>query len=456
MIDFSNHDLVLRDSDVEDMRALLRIPSVSADPAYAPRVREAAEWLRDRCTRAGLEHSKIVESAGHPSVYADWLHAPGRPTVLIYAHFDVQPVADPSVWATDPFEPVFSPDRVIARGASDMKSQLLAALLALEDMLGERGALPVNVRVLLEGEEEVLSPNLRGLLTSIRDELACDFAVSPDGQQSLTGRPRIGVGSRGFCDLEVAVDGAQGDLHSGSYGGAIQNPAHALANLISGLHGADGRVAVEGFYDDVVVPSAKERGVFEGELDEIAALGAALGSFGERDWSPWERTTLRPALDVNGLIGGYTGPGPMTLIPARARAKLSCRLVPDQDPDTIRALVGAHLERHAPPGVRVTVTPGRAAAPAYRCPPDHPVVAAASAVLRQLSGGKEPELELSGGSLPVQAFLLAELGSYMIAFGFSCDDDGAHGVDEFHRLASFTDCRAAYRMLLDTIGERGV
>lgn len=454
MSGFSNHDLALGESELDDIRALLRIPSVSADPAYAPRVREAAEWLRDRCARAGLEHVRILESAGHPSVYADWLHADGQPTVLIYAHFDVQPVADPSAWANDPFQPVFGKERVIARGASDMKCQLLAAVFALEDLVRERGALPVNVRLLLEGEEEVLSPNLRGLLAAARHDLRCDFAVSPDGQQSLAGRPRIGVGSRGFCDLEVTVSGAERDLHSGTYGGAIPNPAGALAGLIASLHGADGRVAVADFYEAVEVPSAEERSILEGALDEEASQGAALGSFGERDWSPWERTTLRPALDVNGLIGGYTGPGPMTVIPAHAHAKLSCRLVPHQDPDAIRALVGAHLERQTPPGVRVTVRPGRAAAPAYRCPVDHPMVVAASAVLRQLSG-QEPELELSGGSLPVQAFLLADLGIFTITFGFSCDDEGAHGVDEFHRLASVTDCRLAYRMLLDVVGGRG-
>jgi acetylornithine deacetylase/succinyl-diaminopimelate desuccinylase-like protein len=445
------HDGKLREIDLADIRRFLAIPSVSADPAYADDVRAAAAWLCERCDRAGLEHIGVMETPGHPSVYADWLHADGRPTVLLYGHFDVQPVPDPAVWSSDPFQPDFRDGRVYARGSSDMKCQLLASLLAVEDLLAEDGRLPLNVRVLFEGEEETLSPNLRRLLIEHRDLLQADFAVTADGQQPVSGRPRIGVGSRGFCDLEVRVQSADGDLHSGTYGGTVRNAGRTLAELLAGLYSDDGRVAVDGFYDDVELPSREERKLFAGELDAAAAQGAILGSAGEPDWSAWERATLRPSLEVNGLVGGYTGPGPMTVIPAQAHAKLSCRLVPDQDPDLVRGLVGGHLARHAPPAVRVTVTPGGASVPAYRCRRDHPVVAVASSVLQELSS-REPELAISGGSLPVQAYLEAELGVSTITFGFSCDDENAHGIDEFHRLASFTGARSAYRRLYEALG----
>jgi acetylornithine deacetylase/succinyl-diaminopimelate desuccinylase-like protein len=448
---FLTQELELRDADLEDIRQFLEIPSVSADPAFADDVRTAANWLCERSTRAGLEHIQVMETPGHPSVYADWLHADGRPTVLLYGHFDVQPVPDPRLWSTDPFQPDFRDGRVYARGSSDMKCQLLASLLAIEDVLAEHGRLPMNLRVLFEGEEETLSPNLRQLLAGMRDQLVSDFAVTPDGQQPVSGRPRIGVGSRGFCDLEVSVESAAGDLHSGTYGGTVRNSARTLAELLAGLYSSDGRIAVRGFYDDVEVPSDEERKLLAGELEEAAAQGAVLGSIGEPEWSAWERATLRPSLEVNGLIGGYTGPGPMTVIPARALAKLSCRLVPDQDPDVIRGLVADHLTRHAPPDVRVTVTPGGASVPAYRCRRDHPVVLAASAVLREMSSS-EPELAISGGSLPVQAFLKSELGISTITFGFSSDDEGAHGIDEFHRLESFTAARAAYHRLYEELG----
>ncbi|HEY4419161.1 MAG TPA: M20/M25/M40 family metallo-hydrolase, partial [Pseudonocardia sp.] len=398
---------------------------------------------------------QVMETPGHPSVYADWLHADGAPAVLLYGHFDVQPVPDPAVWSSDPFQPDFRDGRVYARGSSDMKCQLLASLLAIEDLLAEDGRLPVNVRVLFEGEEETLSPNLRGLVSGMRDRLQADFAVTADGQQPVAGRPRIGVGSRGFCDLEVHVQTADGDLHSGTYGGTVRNAARTLGELIAGLYSADGRVAVDGFYDDVDVPSHEERVLLAGELEAAAAQGAVLGSTGEPGWSAWERATLRPSLEVNGLIGGYTGPGPMTVVPARALAKLSCRLVPDQDPDAVRRLVGDHLVRHAPPDVRVTVVRGGASVPAYRCRRDHPVVTAAASVLREMSSG-EPELAISGGSLPVQAYLKAELGVSTITFGFSTDDEGAHGIDEFHRLESFTDARAAYRRLYAELGRAPV
>jgi acetylornithine deacetylase/succinyl-diaminopimelate desuccinylase-like protein len=445
------HDLELRAADLEDIRRFLAIPSVSADPTHAGDVRAAADWLCERCAQAGLEHIGVMETPGHPSVYADWLHADGAPTVLLYGHFDVQPVPDPAAWSSDPFQPDFRDGRVYARGASDMKCQLLASLHALEDLLADDGRLPVNVRVLFEGEEETLSPNLRGLVTGMRDRLQADFAITADGQQPVAGRPRIGVGSRGFCDLEVHVQTADGDLHSGTYGGTVRNAARSLGELLAGLYSPDGRVAVDGFYDDAEVPSREERVLLAGELDAAAAQGAVLGSTGEPGWSAWERATLRPSLEVNGLIGGYTGPGPMTVVPSRALAKLSCRLVPDQDPDTVRRLVGEHLARHAPPDVRVTVIPGGASVPAYRCHRDHPVVTAATSVLREMSSA-EPELAISGGSLPVQAYLKAELGVSTITFGFSTDDESAHGIDEFHRLESFTDGRAAYRRLYAELG----
>lgn len=441
---FTHSTPELSAAELADLGQLLAFPSVSADPDRSDDVRATALWLLDRCTQIGLEHVQLLETGGHPCVYADWLHAEARPTVLLYGHFDVQPVPDPTAWKTDPFDPVFQGGRVYARGASDMKCQLLASLLAITDLLRDEGRLPLNVRVLLEGEEEVLSPNLRPLLSRMREQLTCDFAVTPDGAQPHEGLPRIGIGSRGFCELEVRITTSDVDLHSGTYGGAVRNSAHVLSDLVASLHDDEGRVAVQGFYDDVAPLSEADRVVLHGALEP--PLPRTFGSLGEPDWTPWERTTLRPALDINGLSAGYTGSGPMTVIPATAAAKLSCRLVPHQDPMLIRARVEQHLRDNAPTGVEVTAIAGSAASPAYRCPPDHPVVRAARDVLRDMSG-REPRLALLGGSLPVQAFMLAELGAYTITFGFSGDDEGVHSTNEFHRLESVRHARFAYREL---------
>jgi acetylornithine deacetylase/succinyl-diaminopimelate desuccinylase-like protein len=450
---FTHETPDLTAAELADLGRLLAFRSVSADPERSDEVRAAAQWLLERCTQIGLEHGQLLETGGHPCVYADWLRAEGRPTVLLYGHFDVQPVPDSTAWKTDPFNPVFQDGRVYARGASDMKCQLLASLLAIRDLLRDEGQLPLNVRVLLEGEEEVLSPNLRQLLGGLREQLVCDFAVTPDGAQPRDGRPRIGIGSRGFCELEVRITTSDVDLHSGTYGGAVRNAAHVLSDLIASLHDDQGRLAVKGFYDDVTLLSEADRVALQGELEP--PLPRTFGSLGEPDWTPWERTTLRPSLDINGLIAGYTGSGPMTVIPAAAQAKLSCRLVPDQDPVRIRAAVEKHLRELAPSGVEVTVLAGSAASPAYRCPPDHPVVRAASDVLQAMSGC-EPQLALLGGSLPVQAFLLAELGAYTITFGFSGDDEGIHSINEFHRLESIRHARFAYRDLFARLAQAPV
>jgi acetylornithine deacetylase/succinyl-diaminopimelate desuccinylase-like protein len=446
---FTNDAPELTVSELDSIRQLLAFRSVSADPERSRDVRAAAEWLRERCVTLGLEHAELLETEGHPCVYADWLHADGRPTVLLYGHFDVQPVSDPSAWSTDPFDPVVLDGCIHARGAADMKCQLWAGLAAVGDLLRLDGVLPLNVRVLFEGEEESLSPNLRPVLAARSDQLACDFAVTPDGAQPREGRPRVGIGSRGFCELEVEVRTNETDLHSGTYGGAVRNAAHVMAKLLSTLHDDQGRVNVDGFYDGVAAMSREDRAFLRGELDP--PLPRSYGSLGEPDWSPWERTTLRPSLDVNGVRSGYAGEGPMTVIPAAAHAKLSCRLVPDQDPLRVRAMVERHLRDHAPAGATLVVA-GSAASPAFRCPPQHPVVQAASAVLREMTG-QDPVLALLGGTLPVQAFLRAELGAYMITFGFSGEDEGIHSVNEFHRLESIRRARFAYRALLPRLAE---
>ncbi len=432
--------------ELSDLVELLAIPSISADPARRGDVGRAAAWLAERCRAFGLEHVRVVDAHGSPGVYADWLHARGRPTVLLYGHFDVQPVVDADAWETDPFAPTVADGRIHARGAADMKCGLWASLLAVGDVL-RSGGLPVNLRVLMEGEEEVLSPNLRPLLHEMRDDLACDFAVTADGAQPTAGRPIIGVGSRGFCNLEVDVDVADADVHSGIYGGATRNATHVLGELVAGLHDPDGRVAVSGFYDDVRPPP--DRAALRGAIEP--PLPRTFGAVGEPEWTPYERTTMRPALDVNGVAGGYTGAGPMTVIPARAHAKLSCRLVPDQDPAVVRDLVAHHLRARAPEGVDLVITAG-AGSPAYRCPVDAPIARAAAAILEEMSG-REARPTLSGGSLPVQALLHAELGVHTVTFGFTREDEGVHSANEFHRLRSVRDCRVAYRRLLARLGQ---
>ena len=440
-------------SVVDELLAFIRIPSVSALPAHAADVAAAGAWVHARLEAAGLEHVQTLATGGHPVVYADWLHAPGAPTVLIYGHFDVQPALAEDGWSGPPFEPRLADDRIYARGASDDKGNMFAPIVAVEALLRTRGALPVNVKFLLEGQEEIGSPQLGAFVSANRELLGCDLALSADGSQWSEREPTLLLSLRGICALQVDISGPRNDMHSGMYGGTIRNPLHALAELIAGLHDGDGRVAVAGFYDAVADPTPEQRGQYARvPFDETAYL-AATGVpelYGERGWSTYEREWIRPTLEVNGMWGGFQGDGTKTVLPATAHAKITCRLVADQQPARILELVSAHLTRHAPAGVRVRCQPSEVHGAPYLVPADHPGNRAAAAVLERLYG-VAPLHTGSGGSIPVCGLLLEELGIHTIGFSFALDDEGAHGPDEFFRLASFRRAQEAYCLILQEL-----
>ena len=440
-------------SVVDELLAFIRIPSVSALPTHAADVAAAGAWVHARLEAAGLEHVKTLPTGGHPVVYGDWLHAPGAPTVLIYGHFDVQPAVAEDGWSGPPFEPRLADDRIYARGASDDKGNMFAPIVAVEALLRTRGALPVNVKFLLEGQEEIGSPQLGAFVSANRELLGCDLALSADGSQWSEGEPTLLLSLRGICALQVDISGPQNDMHSGMYGGTIQNPLHALAELIAGLHDGDGRVAVAGFYEDVVDPTSEQRGQYARVPFDEAAYLAATGVpelYGERGWSTYEREWIRPTLEVNGMWGGFQGDGTKTVLPAAAHAKITCRLVANQQPARVLELVSAHLRRHAPAGVRVSCQPSEVHGAPYLVPADHPGNRAAAAVLERLYG-VAPLHTGSGGSIPVCGLLLEELGIHTIGFSFALDDEGAHGPDEFFRLASFRRAQEAYCLILQEL-----
>ncbi|HMQ34703.1 MAG TPA: dipeptidase, partial [Chloroflexaceae bacterium] len=344
---------------LSELYAMLRIPSLSGDPAFAGEVRRMAEWLAAHMGELGLARVQVLETAGHPVVYGEWLGAgPERPTVLVYGHYDVVPASKEDGWDSDPFEPVERAGRIYARGATDDKGQLFIHVKALESYLKTSGAAPVNVKFLIEGEEEVSSPNLRPFLEANLDLLRADVCVISDSSMARVEEPAITHSLRGMCYLEVEVSGPRDDLHSGFWGGATHNPALALVEILGGLYSPDGTINVPGFYDDVVPLTDEERAMIaRNPLTEeqfMAATGVPA-TWGDASYTIRERVSARPTLDINGIWGGYSGPGPKTIIPAKAAAKLSSRLVGDQDPHKIFELLKARIEALAPPTVRVEV-----------------------------------------------------------------------------------------------------
>ncbi len=437
---------------LEDFRTFLSIPSISAQPAHAEDVRRAAVWLAERFRQAGFARAQVMPTAGHPVVYAEHTPFPGKPTVLYYGHYDVQPADNPERWDSPPFQPTVVDGRIVARGASDMKGQVMAFLLAAEALI-QTGALPVNLKVLIEGEEEISSPSLPAFLQAHRELLRSDYIINGDSGQLSETTPLLALGVRGICALEFDLVGPSHDLHSGTWGGQVQNPLHALAELVASLHTPDGRVAVAGFYDDVepLSPALREwyKKIPWDEEEAKRKLGVSE-FYGEEGYTPWERMTGRPTLEVNGLWGGYTGPGTMTVIPSTAHAKITCRLVPHQDPERIVALVKAHLEAHCPKGVRLRVHLREAGAPAFRMAPDHPGCQAAKEVLTELYG-VPPVETMFGGSVPILSTLKALLGHDPVSFGFGLEDELVHSPNEFFRLSSFEKGKQGYALLLNRL-----
>jgi acetylornithine deacetylase/succinyl-diaminopimelate desuccinylase-like protein len=443
-----------QDRYLNELLDFLRIPSISSLPEHAPDVERAATWVAARMRNAGIEGVEIMPTGGHPVVYGEWRHAPGKPTVMIYGHFDVQPVDPLHLWDSPPFEPVIKDGRIYARGSNDDKGNMLLPIIAVEALLRCEGALPLNLKFFFEGQEEIGSPTLPDFIVANKERFQCDMVVSSDGGQYGEDQPALLVGLRGLAALQIDVQGPAYDLHSGMYGGAIQNPIHALVRLLDTMRSADGAILVEGFYDRVRPLTEEERTqIAEVPFDEeeykrqidVDAI------FGEPGFTTRERSWTRPTLEVNGIWGGFSGAGTKTVLPAEAHAKITCRLAADQDPVEIGELLAAHIEKHTPPGVKVTVQRAPNASLPYLMPADHPGNRAARDVLVEMYG-KEPYFVRSGGSIPVCTLFLNTLGVYTVNFAFALNDEKQHSPNEFFRLSSFEKGQGAYCKLLHRLG----
>ena len=426
-----------RDAAVAELQGLLRIPSVSADSAFKPHMAAAAEFVVNKLTSSGLS-AEIVPTAGHPIVYGEWTQAEGAPTVLVYGHYDVQPPDPVEKWTTPPFEPDIRDGRIWARGATDDKGQVWTHVLSVAAWLQVRGSLPVNVKFVIEGEEEVGSNNLETFLRDNREKLACDVAVISDTAQYGPGIPAITYGLRGILACEVTLTGPNRDLHSGVFGGAVANPVNELCRLVSLLHDDKRRVAVPGFYDDVKPLTDEERSQFAAlPFDEAAWLGdlGVAASVGETGYTATERRWARPTCDVNGMFGGYTGEGPKTIVPSTATAKITCRLVPDQDPHQLTEALRQFLESNLSPGVTMEFSTAHGGNPSM-ADLNSPYMSAAKAAIEQ-AFGTAPVLIREGGSIPVVASLAEILGVETLLLGWGQNSDNLHSPDEHFSIEDF-------------------
>ena len=444
----AGHDRILG-----ELIELATIPSVSTDPAHAADMQAAARWVAAKLEKAGPFDVRLVETPGNPVVYAEWLGAPGAPTILVYGHYDVQPPDPLDKWLSPPFEPTIRDGRIFARGISDDKGPMLIPIEVAEAYFATHGSLPLNVKFMIEGEEEVGSPSLEGFIAEHKDMLAADVVISADGGMWRIDEPSLTVGNRGLAGLEITLTGPAKDLHSGRHGGSVANPLHAMARLIASLHHPDGRIAVEGFYDRVRELAPDERADIAGlPFDEQAYLAqvGASAPVGEPGYTTLERQWTRPTIEVNGMWGGYQGPGSKTIVPSEAHAKLTCRLVPDQRPDDVVALVRRHLERHVPAGVTLTVHPGEHGAPAAHIARDHFALQAAGAALREVYG-VPPLVVRMGGTVPVAEIFQRVMGLSTVYFSFSTGDEDFHSPNEFFRIHRLHEGLAAWAHLLQLL-----
>jgi acetylornithine deacetylase/succinyl-diaminopimelate desuccinylase-like protein len=427
-----------RERRLESFKALLRIPSISGIPAHAADCHAAAEFVAADMRAIGLEHVEISETGGHPVVYGDWLAAAGRPTILVYAHYDVQPVDPLDLWESPPFEPVVRDGRILARGASDDKAQLHMHLRAIEALLATHGKLPVNLKVIFEGEEESSSVHLDAWLEANREKLKSDFAVISDTSFFEGNLPSITVSLRGLVYIQLDVFGSRVDLHSGAYGGAVENPVNVLCEIVAALKRPDGRVSVPGFYDDVAEPSHLDQQALARLPFDEDAYRDSIGVpalIGEPGYTVLERLGMRPTLDVNGIWGGFEGEGPKTIIPAHAHAKISCRLVANQNPEQVFQLVADYIAKLAPRTVRYTIQRLGDGMPSLT-PINHPATLAAARAL-EATFGAAPLYVREGGSVPVCASFEEILGLKTVLLGFAPPDGQFHAPNEWMSMTNY-------------------
>ena len=429
---------------LEELKALLRIPSVSTDPAHRGDVRHAAEVLKANLEKIGMEHVRLIETGssekpGHPLVYADYLHAENAPTGLLYGHYDVQPPDPLDEWLSPPFEPTERDGNLYARGAVDDKGQMYMHLKALESLLATGKGLPINVRVILEGEEEVGGEGIAGYVASRPADLNADFALVSDTEMFAPGLPTLCVGLRGMIYTEIEVRGARTDLHSGMYGGAAPNPFVALSQIIAGLKDETGKILIPGIYDNIVPPSPEELHAWRSlPFDEEHYRQTEVGSrelVGEAGYSVLERTWARPTLDVHGMPGGFTGAGAKTVIPAKATAKVSIRLVPDMTPAATFTLYREYIQTIAPRGVEVEVRLIHSGDPCL-IPVNNPYIQSATKALHEI-WGEETVFIRSGGSIPIVGDFARHLNLPSVMMGFGLPDDNLHAPNEKFLISNF-------------------
>jgi acetylornithine deacetylase/succinyl-diaminopimelate desuccinylase-like protein len=440
-------------SSVEALLAFLRFPSVSTDPARKKDVAACADWVADRLKNMGLV-TTVHPTLGHPVVTARNHHQPGRRTVLIYGHYDVQPADPLELWHHDPFEPHIENGIVTARGATDNKGQILSHILGVEKTLAEKGDLPVNLIFLIEGEEEIGSPSLPEFLRQHRESLKCDVVAISDTGMIGRGVPTLTYGLRGISCIEITLTGPDKDLHSGIYGGAVANPITELARLIATLHDSEGRIAIAGFYDEVKPLQDWERKAWSKlplKDSHLLDLSGSPLPHGEPGYTGIERTWGRPTAELNGITGGYQGEGSKTVLPSKASAKFSFRLVPGQNPEKIHHLVEAHLRKHCPPTVHLKVDIGHSGAP-YAVDPHAGFGKAAQNALRKTFDGAEPALIREGGSIPIVTDGFRDiLGVDTLLLGLALPDSRCHSPNENFSLENFAAGMVLNRHLLEEI-----
>jgi acetylornithine deacetylase/succinyl-diaminopimelate desuccinylase-like protein len=427
------------EQNVEELKELLRIPSVSSLSEHKQDIQSAASWIANKLESVGMENVEIVQTNGHPIVYADWLHQENAPTVLVYGHYDVQPVDPVHLWETPPFKPTIRDEKIYARGATDDKGQTFLHIKAVETLLKLNEKLPVNVKFCIEGEEEIGSPHLPGYLAENKEKLACDVVIISDSDMWDRGVPAITYSLRGLCALELTLKTANSDLHSGMFGGGVQNANHLLVKLLSTLHDENGKVNVAHFYDDVqeLTDFEKEQikalGFDEEKLKKQLGLTELTG--GENNYPYPEKISSRPTLEINGLWGGFQGEGTKTVIPNEAHAKITCRLVHNQNPEKIQGLIQKHLEEQAPKGCNIQVKLQDTGNP-FLTPIDSPMIQKAAEAYEDVYG-RSPVYKREGGSIPIVSDFSHTLNAPVVLMGFGLPDENLHAPNEHFNLENF-------------------
>ncbi|MCM3570244.1 dipeptidase [Neobacillus mesonae] len=430
----NNHD-----KNIEELKELLRIPSISSSSEHKEDIQKAASWIAGKLKNIGMEHVEIIETKGHPIIYADWIHQENAPTVLVYGHYDVQPVDPIELWKTPPFEPDVRDEKIFARGATDDKGQMFLHIKAVETLMESEGKLPVNIKFCIEGEEEIGSPNLPAFLNENKEKLSCDVVLISDTDMWDKGVPAITCSLRGLCALEFTLKTANSDLHSGMFGGGVQNANHLLVQLLSTLHDSNGKVNVDHFYDDVQEltdlekQQIEELGFDEEKLKQSLGLTDLTG--GEQNYPYRERTSSRPTLEINGMWGGFQGEGTKTVIPNEAHAKITCRLVNNQNPKKIQESLKKHLEEHAPKGCTVKVTLQDTGYP-FLTPIDSPMIQKAAEAYQNVYGNP-PVYKREGGSIPIVTDFNQSLNAPVVLMGFGLPGENLHAPNEHFHLENF-------------------